>query len=107
MLTDDENIIDIQYTVFWKINDAGKFLFNIASPEATVKAAAESAMREVVGQTPAQFALAEGRAQIEQNTVKLLQRVLDDYGAGIMITQIQLRAIDPPTQVIEIGRAHV
>ncbi len=104
MLTGDENIIDIQYTVFWKINDAGKYLFNIASPEATVKAAAESAMREVIGQVPAQFALAEGRTQIEVNTMKLLQKILDDYGAGVLITQIQLRTVDPPAQVIDAYR---
>jgi modulator of FtsH protease HflK len=104
MLTGDENIVDIQYTVFWKINDAGKFLFNIASPEATVKAAAESAMREVIGQMAAQFALAEGRTQIEVNTVKLLQKILDDYGAGVLITQIQLRTIDPPSQVLDAFR---
>ncbi|MBI3452986.1 MAG: FtsH protease activity modulator HflK [Rhodospirillales bacterium] len=104
MLTGDENIIDIQYTVFWLIKDAGLFLFNIASPELTVKAAAESAMREVVGQMPAQFALAEGRRQIEEQTQKLLQQILDQYGAGVLITQVQLRAVDPPTQVIDAFR---
>ncbi|HEX9465750.1 MAG TPA: FtsH protease activity modulator HflK [Alphaproteobacteria bacterium] len=104
MLTGDENIIDIQYTVFWKIDDVGKYLFNIASPEATVKAASESAMRQVIGQMPAQFALAEGRSQIELNTMRLLQTILNDYGAGVLITQIQLRAVDPPTQVIDAFR---
>jgi len=104
MLTGDENILDIQYTVFWKIDDAGKFLFNIASPEATVKAAAESAMREVVGNMQAQFALAEGRPQIEQNAQKLLQAILNDYGAGVLVTQLQLRAVEPPDKVIDAFR---
>jgi membrane protease subunit HflK len=106
MLTGDENIIDIQYTVFWKIDErnVGKFLFAIASPEATVKAAAESAMREVVGQMPAQRALAEGRTQIETNTQRLMQRILDEYGAGVLVTQVQLRGVEPPQQVIDAFR---
>lgn len=104
MLTGDENILDIQYTVFWKIDDVGKYLFNIASPEATVKAAAESAMRQVIGQMQANYALAEGRSQIETQTRQLLQQILNDYGAGVLITQLQLRAVDPPTQVIDAFR---
>jgi membrane protease subunit HflK len=104
MLTGDENILDIQYTVFWQIKDAGQFLFNIASPEPTVKAAAESAMREVVGNMQAQFALAEGRPQIEQNAQRLLQAILDDYGAGVLVTQLQLRGVEPPQQVIDAFR---
>jgi membrane protease subunit HflK len=104
MLTGDENILEIQYTVFWKIDDAGKFLFNIASPEATVKAAAESAMREVIGNTQAQFALAEGRTQIEQSAQTLLQSILNDYDSGILITQLQLRAVEPPEKVIDAFR---
>lgn len=104
MLTGDENILDIHYTVFWQIKDAGLFLFNIASPEATVKAAAESAMREVVGNVQAQFALAEGRPQIEQAATRLLQSILDSYGAGILITQLQLRGVEPPQQVIDAFR---
>lgn len=104
MLTGDENILDIQYTVFWKIDDVGKYLFNIASPEATVKAAAESAMRQVIGQMQANYALAEGRSQIETQTQQLLQQILNDYGAGVQITQLQLRAVDPPAQVIDAFR---
>jgi modulator of FtsH protease HflK len=104
MLTGDENILDIQYTVFWQIKDAGQFLFNIASPEATVKAASESAMREVVGNMQAQFALAEGRTQIEQNAQRLLQQILDSYGAGVLVTQLQLRGVEPPQQVIDAFR---
>ena len=104
MLTGDENIIDIQYTVFWKIGDPALFLFNIVSPEATVKAAGESAMREVVGQMPANLALAEGRTKIETDTQKLMQKILDDYGAGVLVTQVQLRGVEPPQQVIDAFR---
>ena len=104
MLTGDENIIDIQYTVFWKIADPGLFLFNIVSPEATVKAAGESAMREVVGQMQANLALAEGRTRIETDTQRLMQRILDDYGAGVLVTQVQLRGVEPPQQVLDAFR---
>jgi membrane protease subunit HflK len=104
MLTGDENIVDINFTVFWRVNDAGRYLFNIRNPEQTVKAAAESAMREVVGRTPIASALAEGRKQIEDDTQKLLQYILDSYGSGITVAQLQLQKVDPPAQVIESFR---
>jgi len=104
MLTGDENIIDINFTVFWAIKDAKAFLFNIRNPETTVKAAAESAMREVVGETPIAQALAEGRGKIESDTQRLSQVLLDAYGAGIEVTQVQLQKADPPSQVIESFR---
>jgi len=104
MLTGDENIVDINFTVFWVVKDAKNFLFNIRAPEATVKSAAESAMREIVGQTKIADALAEGRGKIEGDTQKLLQRILDSYGAGIDITQVQLAKVDPPAPVIEAFR---
>ncbi|MGQ0665311.1 MAG: FtsH protease activity modulator HflK [Pseudomonadota bacterium] len=104
MLTGDENIIDIQYTVFWQIKDALRFLFKIAAPELTLKQAAESAMRDVAGQMPAQFVLAEGRAKVETETRRLLQQILDQYETGILITQVQLRTVDPPAQVIDAFR---
>jgi len=104
MLTGDENIVDINFTVFWVVKDAKAFLFNIRSPDATVKSAAESAMREIVGETKIADALAEGRGKIETDTQKLLQRILDSYGAGIDITQVQLAKVDPPAPVIEAFR---
>jgi membrane protease subunit HflK len=104
MLTGDENIVDINFTVFWVIKDAKKYLFNIRDPDQTVKAAAESAMREVIGHTEIASALAEGRAKIEIDTQKLLQEILDYYGSGIDITQLQLQKVDPPPQVIEAFR---
>ncbi|TMJ61276.1 MAG: FtsH protease activity modulator HflK, partial [Alphaproteobacteria bacterium] len=104
MLTGDENIVDINFTVFWVIKDAQAYLFHIRAPEATVKAAAESAMREIVGETQIAHALAEGRGKIESETQHLLQRILDSYGAGIVITQTQMAKVDPPAPVIESFR---
>jgi len=101
MLTGDENIIDIDYTVFWVIKDAGQYLFQIRDPEGTVKKAAESAMREVIGRTELQPALTEARAQIETSTKQLLQAMLDDFQSGITITQVQLQKSDPPAPVID------
>jgi modulator of FtsH protease HflK len=104
MLTGDENIVDINFTVFWVIKDAKAYLFNIRAPEATVKSAAESAMREVIGETQIAQALAEGRGKIETDTHSLLQGILDAYGAGIDVTQLQLLKVDPPGPVIDAFR---
>lgn len=104
MLTGDENIVDINFTVLWVISDAGKYLFNVRDPDATVKAAAESVMREIVGQTPIAQALAEGRAEIEARARTDLQAILDGYEAGILITQVQLQKVDPPSQVVDAFR---
>jgi membrane protease subunit HflK len=104
MLTGDENIIDVNFSVFWVINDATKYLFNIRAPEQTVKAVAESAMREVIGRAPITNALAGSRGQIETDVLKLIQQVLDGYGAGVTITQVQLQKVDPPEQVIDAFR---
>jgi membrane protease subunit HflK len=104
MLTGDENIVDINFTVFWVIKDARAYLFNIRDPEMTVKSAAESAMREVIGETPIAEALAEGRGKIETDTLQLLQELLNSYNAGIDITQVQLQRVDPPDPVIDAFR---
>jgi membrane protease subunit HflK len=104
MLTGDENIVDVNFTVFWVIKDAKSYLFNIRHPEGTVKSAAESAMREIVGEIPIALALAEGRGKIETETQQLLQSILDSYGAGIGVTQVQLAKVDPPDPVIESFR---
>src|SRR5690625_475163 len=101
MLTGDQNIIDINFTVFWKIADAGNYLFNIRAPEATVKTAAEAAMREIIGRTDIQRALTESRQNIEVDTHELLQEILDDYQAGIEVMQVQLQQVQPPQQVID------
>jgi modulator of FtsH protease HflK len=104
MLTGDENIVDINFTVFWLVKDAENYVFNIRNPELTVKAATESAMREVIGHTEIASALAEGRGKIETDTQALSQGILDYYGAGIEITQVQLQKVDPPGPVIDAFR---
>ncbi len=101
MVTGDENIIDIDFVVLWRVGDAGKFLFQIRDPETTVKKAAESAVREVVGRTPIQKALTEARAQIEADTKTLMQKMLDDYHSGVVINSVQLLKVDPPTEVVD------
>lgn len=101
MLTGDENIIDIDFVVLWRIADARKFLFEIRDPETTVKKVAESAMREVIGRTKIQLALTEGRAQIEAQTRELMQRMLDEYKSGIRVDEVQLQKVDPPSQVVD------
>jgi membrane protease subunit HflK len=104
MLTGDENIIDIDFAVFWRVRDAGDYLFNTRHPDESVKAIAESLMREVIGHTPIQPALTEARARIETDVMTGMQKVLDNYHAGIEITQVQLQKVDPPTDVIESFR---
>lgn len=104
MLTGDENIIDIDFEVFWQINDAGAFLFNLREPEETVKAVAESAMREVVGQTPLQAALTSARDDIERETAALMQTILDDYQSGVQVTSVNLKKSDTPAQVLDAFR---
>ncbi|SDE71494.1 FtsH protease activity modulator HflK [Rhodospira trueperi] len=101
MLTGDENIIDIDFSVVWVIDDAADFLFNLRDPGEAVQLAAESAMREVIGQTPIQVALTEGRQQVEDKTKETLQQLLDDYEAGIQIRRVQLLKVDPPAEVVD------
>jgi len=104
MLTGDENIVDINFVVFWRIKDATKYLFNIQKPEVTVKEVAESAMRDIVGQSNIQPLLTGARQKTEQAVQKLMQNVLDFYGAGVSIDQVQLQKVDPPTEVIDAFR---
>jgi len=104
MLTGDENIVDINFSVFWLIKDAGKFLFNVRNPERSVKAVSESVMREVIANSLISSALAEGRKDIEMKSIKAIQLVLDSYGSGVEITQLQLQKVDPPDQVIDSFR---
>ncbi len=103
MLTGDENIVDVDFTVFWVISSAGDFLFNIQNPEAAVKAVAESAMREVVGNSRLQPILTN-RGPTELAVQQLMQETLDAYGAGVAITQVQMESVDPPSQVIDAFR---
>ncbi len=104
MLTGDENIVNIDFSVFWVIKDAGNFLFKIQDPATTVKAAAETAMREVVAKSKLQSILTEGRSKIEIETQEIAQSLLDEYESGIQITQVQTQKADPPDQVIDAFR---
>ncbi|MEI2383784.1 FtsH protease activity modulator HflK [Breoghania sp. JC706] len=104
MLTGDENIVDVNYKVQWRIKDAVAYLFNIEDPEGTVKAVAESAMREAVGAGKIDDILTENRAPIQQAVLKLMQQTLDSYKAGIDVTNVQMQKVDPPTQVIDAFR---
>lgn len=104
MLTGDENIVDLNFTVFWIINDARDYLFNVRNPESTIKSIAESVMREKIGQTPIDPILSEGKSIVEEDAKNKLQSVLDSYNSGIMITQVQLQKADPPELVIESYR---
>ena len=101
MLTGDQNIIDIEFTVQWKISNAGRYLFEIRDPESTVKIAAESAMREIIGQNDLQPSLTEGRGDVEFQTKTLLQEILDEYESGIEITELKLQDVQPPPPVID------
>ena len=104
MLTGDENIVDINYSVFWVIKDAQNFLFNIQSPVETIKATSETAMREVIAKSPIQSILTEGRSKIEVEVQTIMQGILDEYQSGIEITQVQTQQADPPSQVIDAFR---
>ncbi|MGE0749578.1 MAG: FtsH protease activity modulator HflK [Variibacter sp.] len=106
MLTGDENIVDVDFSVLWiiKPNGASEYLFNIQNPEGTVKAVAESAMREVVGRSEIQPILTGARQNIETAVHDLMQKTLDTYSAGIQISQVQMQKVDPPTQVIDSFR---
>jgi membrane protease subunit HflK len=106
MLTGDENIVDVDFSVFWLIkpDGIGDYLFNIQQPEGTVKAVAESAMREVVGRSEIEPILTSARQTVEQGVQDLMQRTLDRYGAGIQVTQLQLQKVDPPAAVIDSFR---
>ena len=101
MLTGDQNIVDVNFTVLYKIKDAGKFLFKLRNPETTVKDMSESVMREVVGQRDLEFLLTGGRQEVEQVVRVDLQDILDVYESGILIQSIQLQSVNPPALVID------
>jgi membrane protease subunit HflK len=99
MLTDDENIIDIQFAVQYFLNDPAFYLFNNRAPDENVRQAAESAIREVVGQNKMDFVLYEGREQVAAETTKLMQEILDRYKSGILISKVTMQNAQPPEQV--------
>jgi modulator of FtsH protease HflK len=106
MLTGDENIVDVEFSVFWRVkpNGVSDYLFNIQNPEGTVKAVAESAMREVIGRSNTQPLLTTLRETVQTSVQDLMQKTLDSYGAGILIQNVQLQKVDPPAEVIDSFR---
>ena len=104
MLTSDENIVDIEFAVLWQIKDVFNYAFDVRNPEENVRAGAEAAMREIIGRSNLQYAQTEGRSRIEQDTKDLLQRILDEYGLGVRVSNIQLLRVDPPQEVIPAFR---
>jgi membrane protease subunit HflK len=101
MLTGDENIVEAECAVLWRIKDAGQFLFRVKDAEAALKVSAESALREVIGRTPIQAAMSDKRQQIADQTRELLQGLLDRQSSGILVTEVQLQRVDPPAAVID------
>lgn len=101
MLTGDENIVDIDFVVMWKIGDAKNYLFQIRDPETTIKKVAESAMREMIGRNKIQKALTEGRTDIEVHAKELMQKMMDEYKSGIIINSVQLLNVNPPATVVD------
>ncbi len=104
MLTGDENMIDVAFRVQWNVKDAKAYLFNIQNPEATVKAVAESAMREVVGRNTIENILTENQRRIETDVRQLMQKTLDSYNAGVEIRLVNMNRVNPPAQVIDAFR---
>ncbi len=104
MLTGDENIVDVNFTVYWVINNAAGYLFNVENPDAAIKAVAESAMREVVGQNPVGPILTEDRGPIENQVRELMQKTLDTYQIGVTVTGVKMQNVDTPDQVRDAYR---
>jgi modulator of FtsH protease HflK len=108
MLTGDENIVDVDFTVFWLVaagtSGVTDFRFNMQNPEGTVKAVAESAMREVIGRSELEPVLTGGRQRIETEVHELVQKTLDQYKSGITVSQVQMLKVEAPAQVIDAFR---
>ena len=101
MLTGDENIVDINLTVVWKVKNAKDYLFNVRNPEGTVRVAAQSVLREIVGQSEMQPIITGDRGKVEDDTKEELQKLLDEFGSGVEIVRVKLQKADPPKQVVD------
>ncbi|MFL2806410.1 MAG: FtsH protease activity modulator HflK [Paracoccaceae bacterium] len=104
MLTGDENIVDIDFQVVWNISDPAKYLFNLADPRETIRATAESAMREVIGRSELSPILNRDRALISGEVRELIQAQLDNYSSGVNIVRLNFDKADPPREVIDSFR---
>jgi len=99
MLTDDENIIDIQFAVQYRLKNASEWIFNNRDQEETVKQVAETAIREIVGKSKMDFVLYEGREKVAYDTSALMQQTLDKYRIGVLVTNVTMQGVQPPEQV--------
>lgn len=100
-LTGDENIVNVQFSVQYKISDPVQYLFNVSAPTALVRNAAEAAMREVIGNSQIDSAITDGKLKIQSEATQLLQNILNRYGAGIQVLAVQLQDVHPPQEVID------
>jgi membrane protease subunit HflK len=101
MLTGDENIVDINFVVLWRVGNAKDFLYSVRDPEDTIAMVAASTMREIIGQTNIQPALTDARTQIQSDARALMQKLLDEYHTGVIINNVQLQKVDPPAAVVD------
>jgi len=99
MLTSDENIIDIQFAVQYRLKNASDWAFNNRDQEDMVRQVAETAIREVVGKNKMDFVLYEGRDKIAFDVNKVMQAIFDQYGSGVQITNVSMQGVQPPEQV--------
>jgi len=104
MLTGDENIINLDFSVTWRVSDAKQYVFATRNPDEAVKAVAESAMREVVGKMPLQQILTRGRGQVQIQAAELMQKILNSWGVGVSVVEVQIRSANPPQEVVSAFR---
>ena len=104
MLTEDENVVDIEFQVIWNIGEPDKYLFNLAEPAQTIRAVSESAMREIIGRSQLKPILSRGREAISSELQELIQSTLDSYNSGVNIITVNFEGADPPPEVIEAFR---
>ena len=104
MLTGDENIVDLSFTVQWRVSDAAKYTFNVYQPDGVIRDVAESAMREVVGKTALTPILTNGRGQVQDQTRRLMQQILDRYDMGVAIQSVNIQTATTPGPVLEAYR---
>jgi len=104
MLTGDENIINLDFSVTWRIDDPKQYVFATRGPEEAVKAVAESSVREVVGKMPLQQILTRGRGQVQTQSAELMQRILNSWGVGVSVVEVQIRSANPPQEVVAAFR---
>ncbi len=99
MLTGDENIVDVEMAVQYRIKDVKNYLFKISDPDTTVQRVTESAIRDIIGQSTLDFVITEGRAEIGTGAIELIQQILDNYESGIEVTSVNMQPAKPPEEV--------